>query len=89
MINEDDKSKVIEVASQYGVKRVLLFGSSIAPGKDAHDIDLAVEGIDPALFFKFYGDLIFALSKPVDLIDLAFDSRFTRMVLKEGIPIYG
>lgn len=27
-------------------------------------------GIADSLFFKFYGEIIFSLSKPVDLIDL-------------------
>ena len=68
---------------------MLLFGSSADPDREAKDIDLAVEGVAPADFFAFYGELLFSLSKPVDLIDLSTDSKFVRLVRKEGIPVYG
>lgn len=80
---------IIDLARRYGVKGVLLFGSSIDPRRKANDIDLAVEGIAPAKFFDFYGELLLALSKPVDLVDLARDSKFNRLILREGIRLYG
>jgi predicted nucleotidyltransferase len=67
----------------------LLFGSSLDPTKESRDIDIAVDCIDPRKFFKFYGDLMLKLSKPVDLIDLSEASKFVALVKKEGIPIYG
>ncbi|HUW20700.1 MAG TPA: hypothetical protein VMW16_15490 [Sedimentisphaerales bacterium] len=79
----------MDIARRYGVKRVLLFGSGAAPEGEANDIDLAVEGIVPEEFFNFYGDLIFGLSKPVDLIDLSDNTKFSRLVSREGIPLYG
>jgi predicted nucleotidyltransferase len=71
------------------VKKIILFGSSIDPSKKSKDIDLAVEGIPHSQFFKFYGDLIFNLSKPVDIIDLTKDSRFNKIVAAEGLLLYG
>jgi uncharacterized protein len=73
---------------KYRAKRVLLFGSSLLPDKESCDIDIGVEGIEPKDFFAFYGDLICALSKPVDVVDLSTKSRFVELVKREGIPLY-
>jgi len=89
MISEKDRTTIIEIAHRYKVKRVLLFGSSADPTREGDDIDLAVEGIASEDFFRFYGDLMFTLSKPVDLIDLSTDSKFHRIVREEGTPVYG
>jgi predicted nucleotidyltransferase len=88
MISEQDKAAIIDIARRYNVGKILLFGSSADPKKEAKDIDLAVEGIVPEKFFSFYGELIFALSKPVDLIDLSSDTKFNRLVYRDGIRLY-
>jgi predicted nucleotidyltransferase len=89
MISTIDRESIISIAKKYKVSRILLFGSSALDHEVARDIDLAVEGISPTDFFPFYSELIFKLTKPVDIIDLAGNSRFHRMVASEGIPIYG
>ena len=89
MVSEKDRRRIAEVARRHGVTRVLLFGSNADPKHEGRDIDLAVEGIAPGIFFTLYRDLIFALSKPVDLVDLADDTPFTKVVRREGVPIYG
>jgi predicted nucleotidyltransferase len=89
MISEQDKAKIINIAHQYNVKEILLFGSSTDPNRQANDIDLAVIGIAPEKFFSFYGDLLFELSKPVDLIDLSSDTKFNRLVYRDGVRLYG
>ena len=89
MISKKDKQVITAIAGQYKVKKVLLFGSNADSSVVGRDIDLAVEGIKPRDFFKFYGDLIFSLDKSVDLIDLSTDNSFNRLVREEGIPVYG
>lgn len=90
MISKKEQSIITALAYQYGIKRILLFGSNAASSTaEAKDIDLAVEGIQAKDFFKFYGDLLFSLSKPVDLVDLSVDSKFNRLVRQEGVPIHG
>jgi predicted nucleotidyltransferase len=89
MLSKADKESIISIAKKYKVSRVLLFGSNASVDKEGNDIDLAVEGIVPSDFFAFYSDLIFGLTKPVDLIDLSGTSRFHKMVAAEGILIYG
>jgi len=88
MISNEDKTKLKKIAQKYNVKKVYLFGSSLNDIIDAHDIDLAVDGLDDSLFFKFYSELIFNLSKPVDVIDLKKKSLFSDIVRSEGILLY-
>lgn len=89
MITEKDKKTIQEISERYHVKRVLLFGSSLDAAKENSDIDIAVEGITPGDFFRYYGDLLFALSKPVDVVDLSGSSKFITLIRNEGILLYG
>ena len=89
MISEKDKKAILDLAQKYKVKRIILFGSASKDKIKSRDIDLAVEGIPDKLFFKFYSELMFSLSKPVDLVDLRKKSKFTKIITAEGIQIYG
>ena len=89
MISDTDRKKISALARKYHVGRLLLFGSAAREGSSPHDIDLGVEGIDPKLFYRFLGDLLCELSLPVDLVDLSRQTRFTDMVKREGVAIYG
>ena len=89
MLTEKDKTTIREISKKYSAKRVLLFGSGIDPKIESSDIDIAVEGISHGDFFRYYGELLFALTKPVDVIDLAGTSKFISLIKQEGIPIYG
>lgn len=87
MINEAEKEIIIQFAKKYKVSSIFLFGSSLNE-KKYKDIDLAVKGLKPELFFKFYGELIRNLPKPVDLIDLSEKTLFTQMIEKTAVKIY-
>lgn len=89
MLNESDKITILRCAQKYNVAAVYLFGSSLDPKAQARDIDLGVKGIKPNLFFKFYGELIRHLSKPVDLVDLSQKTLFNDLVEERGVKIYG
>ncbi len=89
MIDEKDKRVIQDLSRKYKVKRVLLFGSSLDKEKISNDIDIAVEGLPPKDFFKYYGDLLLRLSKPIDIVDLAGSSKFIRLIKQEGELIYG
>ena len=87
-------SKVIKIirriAGKYKAKRVYLFGSHIRKlRRKPKDIDLAVDGVAPRRFFSFYGELYDRLTQPVDLIDLKPSTLFSRLVVQEGLLIYG
>ncbi len=87
MITEREKAIIRNISERYNPKKVLLFGSALLADKVSRDIDIAVEGIEDKDFFSFYGDLIFALDKPVDVIDLKSDTKFNRLVRKTGIEL--
>lgn len=87
MINEAEKKIIIQFAKKYKVSSIFLFGSSLNE-KKYKDIDLAVKGLKPELFFKFYGELIRNLHKPVDLIDLSEKTLFTQMIEETAVKIY-
>jgi predicted nucleotidyltransferase len=89
MISEMDKRIITHCAEKYKVSSIYLFGSSLDEGSEPNDIDLAVEGIRPKVFFKFYGELMRNLSKPVDLVDLSRKSLFNQMIEEKGVKIYG
>ncbi len=89
MISEKDKETIIKYSKKYNVSSVILFGSSTLKDRESNDIDIAVKGIEPGLFFDFYAELYKNLSKPVDLIDLSKKSLFSKLVEKRGIRIYG
>jgi len=89
MISEKEKEVITGCAIRYNVERVLLFGSSLEEDSGANDIDLGVKGIEPGLFFKFYGELIKRLSRPVDVVDLSQNTLFTQLVEKNGLRIFG
>ena len=89
MLAEIDKKIIEDISKKYHVKCVFLFGSSLDDTRESRDIDIAVEGIEPKVFFKYYGDLMLKLSKPVDVIDLSETSKFTQLIRKEGKLLYG
>ncbi len=89
MIAEKDKNIILQYAKKYNVAAVFLFGSSLEKDGESNDIDIAVKGIEPRLFFKFYAELFKRLSKPVDLIDLSKKTLFGSLVEETGEKIYG
>lgn len=89
MITQHEQNIILRYAKKYQVTSILLFGSSIEPGKVAIDIDLGVKGLDGKLFFRFYADIVKHLSKHVDLVDLSRKSLFNDIVEETGLKIYG
>ncbi|MHA1255292.1 MAG: nucleotidyltransferase family protein [Promethearchaeota archaeon] len=88
MISEEEKKIIIQYAKKYNISKVYLFGSSLDQD-EYNDIDLAIYGIEPSLFFKFYGELMRNLPKPIDLIDLSEKSLFNQLIEENGVKIYG
>lgn len=88
MITEKDKKSIRDITQKYHASRVLLFGSALSDTDDSQDIDIAVEGVSDKDFYAFYGELLYALSKPVDIVDLSKKTKFIEQVLKEGVPLH-
>lgn len=88
MISNEEKQIIIENAKKFNLTSVILFGSSL-DDESANDIDIGVKGLEPRLFFKFFASIYKALPKPVDVVDLSFNNKFTRLIEESGVKIYG
>ena len=88
MISEKDKATILKYAKKYNINTVILFGSCLDK-EDPNDIDIGINGIEPELFFKFYGELLLEVSKRIDIVNLGKDNLFNRLVEKEGVKLYG
>jgi predicted nucleotidyltransferase len=89
MLTISEIQTIASIVEPFRVKQVLLFGSALLPAGQGRDIDLAVSGVAPSAFYRLYGELLCALSRPVDLVDLDTETAFTRLIRREGVPIYG
>jgi predicted nucleotidyltransferase len=88
MIANAIRQTIENCAKAFDVQTVWLFGSAMQDDTQAHDIDLAVEGLPADKFLDFYTKLFFSLPKPVDLIDLSQDPPIAAIVREKGICIY-
>jgi predicted nucleotidyltransferase len=88
VICEKDKSVILKYAEKYKLSTVILFGSSLEK-EDTNDIDIGIKGIAPGRFFEFYGELLLALTKRVDIVDLSKATSFNKLIEKEGLKLYG
>ncbi|MBE3577901.1 MAG: nucleotidyltransferase domain-containing protein [Limnochordales bacterium] len=75
---------------EFGVKRVYLFGSLLSGRVNPHsDIDLAVEGLSPAVYYRAWARLERETDIPVDLVDLDRAApALAQRVQREGVLLY-
>ena len=88
-LDEKDRQQIVSAAKAIGVRAVYVFGSVLDDAAEPQDIDLAVEGVPPGMFFRFYGRLMRSLSKPVDLVDLDCRNAVTELIAKDAVKIHG
>jgi predicted nucleotidyltransferase len=89
-MNEEQEiiSKIIEIAKEFGVTKLILFGSATQSFKVARDIDLACDGLYDKRFFSFGAKLEDVLKKSVDLIPLNPRNSFIDEIVNTGKLIY-
>ncbi|MCX6376254.1 MAG: nucleotidyltransferase domain-containing protein [Armatimonadetes bacterium] len=79
----------VEIAAKIlleaGAKEVYVFGSA-AHGEEhpGSDIDMAVRGLPPRIFFRTMGKVALAVSRPFDLVDLDKGNLFTEFLERKG-----
>ena len=88
LLPDDLMDLITNCAREFDAGTLWLFGSSVTKGGGARDIDLAVEGLPPENFLKFYFHLMLALPKPVDLIDLTDGPSLEPIIRETGAIIY-
>jgi len=87
-MNEELLNKLIELAKQYKVTKLVQFGSSLSSFDNCKDIDFACDGLYDKNFFRFGASLEELFNKPVDLIPLKPSDRFIESILKQGVVLY-
>lgn len=88
-IFEAELEKIISVSKEFGAKKLLLFGSCLENIELAQDIDIAVSGIKPREFFKYYGKVSMAVNDEVDIVDLDdIREHLYKRILSKGKLIY-
>ena len=88
-LSEKDRTEIIAAAKAAGIRTVYIFGSVLAGGREPTDIDVAVEGVPPGVFFRFCATLLRRLSKPVDVVDLDERNPVTELIAEEAVKIHG
>ena len=74
-----------KILREAGAKEVYVFGSAAhAKERAGSDIDIAVRGLPPEVFFSTAGRIALAISKEFDLVDLDERNPFTEYLEQEG-----
>ncbi len=79
--------KIIALAREYGATRLILFGSYTRNPAEAHDLDLACEGIHGWKLYEFAGRVENELHIILDVFPLNPSTRFTQHIEREGIVL--
>ncbi|MBU2600140.1 nucleotidyltransferase domain-containing protein [bacterium] len=86
---ENELVKIISISKDFGAEKVLLFGSCLEDVESAQDIDIAVSGIEPKEFFKYYGKVSMAVEDEVDIVDLDdVREHLYKKILSKGRVMY-
>jgi predicted nucleotidyltransferase len=68
-----------------GAREIYVFGSAAHGTVDgASDIDLAVSGLPPSVFYRMGARVSDLIGRPVDLVDLDRNTPFTRHLRSEN-----
>ena len=83
-VSEQHIEKSIAVAKEYGINRLILFGSALEQPEQARDIDLACDGLEGWKLFEFAGRLEDELNILVDIVPLSPPTPFSRYIESKG-----
>lgn len=87
-MTEDLKAKILKAAEtlkEYGAKEVYLFGSAATETmREDSDVDLAVSGLPPEVYYRASAKAWHALGRDFDLVDLDDDNPFTEYLKRKG-----
>src|SRR5665647_3717630 len=86
---EKDLDKIVSISKEFGAIKVLLFGSCLDNINSARDIDIAVSGIRPRDFFRYYGKASMEVEDEVDIVDLdEVREHLHKRILSKGRVLY-
>jgi len=82
---QQDIQIAVKILREAGATEVFVFGSAVRGGeRPDSDLDIAVRGLPPEVFFRTMSELAFAVSRPFDLVDLDEQNPFTDYLEREG-----
>ncbi len=86
---ETELKRIVSISKEFGAKKLLLFGSCLEEIESAQDIDIAVSGVKPREFFKYYGKVSMAVDDEVDIVDLDdVREHLYKRILSKGKVLY-
>lgn len=82
---ENKIKEAADILRNAGAEEVYVFGSYVERREDpVNDIDLAVSGLPPEVFFRAMGAASEVFECPLDLIDLDEDTPFVKFLREKG-----
>ncbi len=86
---KNELTRIIDISTEFGAEKIILFGSCLDDIESAHDIDLAVSGVKPRDFFKYYGKVSMIVGDEIDIVDLDdIREHLHKKILSKGRVIY-
>jgi predicted nucleotidyltransferase len=86
-IRQEQIDRAVELARAYGATRLILFGRAATEPEQAHDLDLACDGVPGWKLYELGARIEEELRIPLDLVALRPPSRFTRLIEKRGMVL--
>ena len=89
-MNEELRTRIERAAAvlkEFGAREVYVFGSAATGAmREESDVDLAVAGLPPEVFFKAMGQASDALGREtaLDILDLDEETLFTAYLKRKG-----
>ena len=87
-VTQTDLDAAVRVASAFGARRLILFGSAQRDPAHAQDLDLAVGGVPGWAIWKLAARLERAVSVPLDVVPLEPETALTRRIEAEGEVLF-
>ena len=83
-IHQEQIDLAIALAKDFGVTRLILFGSAATKPNQAKDLDLACDGVNGWKLYELGARMEEELQVSLDLVPLTPPTRFTRIIERRG-----
>lgn len=83
-IQQEQIDRAIALAKDFGVTRLIIFGTAATEPSQARDLDLACEGVTGWKLYELGARLEEELLVSLDLVPLTPPTPFTRMIERRG-----